>query len=121
MGPTRISVRATWTNSCGVNPKARRRNLRTLTFSNTWLKCTLAGRHEVYVYIKRSFSGPPLPMKENELDHGCLITHINNVIRNIRFLYLIDTPCACFKFSQSRASLILCCLSVDYYRVPVTK
>src|SRR6218665_175889 len=23
-------------------------------------------------------------------------------------LYLIDTPCACFKFSQSRASLILC-------------
>src|SRR6218665_1124271 len=79
MGPTRISVKATWTNSYGVNATARRRNLRTLTFSNTWLKCTLARRHKMYVYIKQSFSGPPIPMKEYELDHGCLTTHINNI------------------------------------------
>src|SRR6218665_902889 len=79
MGPTRISVRATWTNSCGVNATARRRNLHTSTFLNTWLKCTLARRHKVYVYIKQSFSGPPIRMKEYELDHGCLITHINNL------------------------------------------
>src|SRR6218665_2455398 len=76
MGPTRISVQATWTNSWDVNATARRRNLRSLTVSNTWLKCTLARRHKVYVYIKRSFSGPPIPMKEYELDHGHLITPI---------------------------------------------
>src|SRR6218665_895077 len=84
MGPTRISVRATWTNSCGVNATARRRSLRTLTFSNTWLKCTLARQHKVFVYIKRSFSGPPIPMKEYELDHVCLITHINNIHITLR-------------------------------------
>ena len=58
---------------------ARHRNLRISTFSNTWLKCTLARWHKVYVYIKLSFSGPPIPMKEYGLHHGCLITHVNNI------------------------------------------
>jgi len=82
MGPTRISVRATWTNSCGVNAMARRKNLRTLTFSNTWLKCIL----DVYVITKSTFmsnaySLSPIPMKEYKLDrpNGCLTTHVNNI------------------------------------------
>src|SRR6218665_97916 len=76
-----------------MNATARRRNLRTLTFSNTWLKCTLARRHEVYVYIKRSFSGPPLPMKEYELDHGCLMTRaVETHFKKPRFFRFLQKP-----------------------------
>jgi len=55
-------------------------NLRTLTFSNTGLKCTLA-RQSLRLY--QTFISP-ISMKEYELDHGCLITHVNNIPITLR-------------------------------------
>ena len=63
--------------------------------------------------IKRSFSGPPIRMKEYELDHGCLITHINNLYIPITLRrhskhtvpLPIDTPCAWFKIQPITGQL----------------